>query len=95
MFEIKIFFFQDNIYLFSENLGIKQINEADSSTSCLIFVAGPDATAGGSYFFITFHLFTGKIDCLVIGHDNMGFFADLKLVRTYIYSFIAQIIELF
>ena len=88
MFEIEIFFFEYGVHRFFENLGIDEFDESDSPPGCLVFVAGPDSAPGGADLLIPLHSFPGEIDLLVIGHDDMGFFADFNQIRPHVYALV-------
>src|SRR5215813_215535 len=59
-----------------KSLLFEQVNTADANTSHFVFISWADAATGGADFALAAESFPGEIDSLVVGHDEMRFFAD-------------------
>ena len=67
--------------LFREHAVVQQIDEADADPRHLVLVGRADAAAGGADLAGAAQPLPGQVDGLVVGHDEMGEFADLERLR--------------
>ena len=75
--EVEIFFLQVCFDFFAQQLVIENIAEPDRIARDLVFIGRSDAATGCADFVFAFFLLAGDINFFMIGHDQVGVFADL------------------
>lgn len=59
-----------------EELGVEEVNDAETAAGHFVFVSGSDTAAGGADFFAARCALSGELDHAVIGEDDLGTIGD-------------------
>jgi len=78
-FENFVVLFDFQFELAFESFGIDQIDHPQTRSSCFVTISGADAAFGGANFVFAFENFALGVELAVIGKNEMGRFAQVKI----------------
>ena len=74
--EVEVLLLHIPVQLFPEDLFVEEVADADADPGDLVLIGRPDAPAGRADLLADAVRFPGDVDPPVVGHDDVGLFAD-------------------